>query len=101
SLLALRTFGLSPKALGGTILTPAQVNEAAAPSTSMYDLVQSLHVPGLMLKYVFQQNTWQNCVTFVKTGGCVLLIVDGVSHARDSYSLDEVLNPSTVSYMFF
>jgi hypothetical protein len=101
SLQALRAFGLSPKALGGTILTPAQVAEAATRSISMYDLIQSLHVPGLMLKYVFQQNTWQNCVTFVRTGGCVLLVVDGVSHARDSYTLDQVLDPLSVSYMFF
>lgn len=101
SLRALRAFGLSPVSLGGTIVTPAQVNEAAARSITVYDLVQSLHVPALQLKYVFAQSTWQNCVTFVRTGGCVLLVVDGVVHDRDSYTLDQVVTPGGVSYMFF
>jgi hypothetical protein len=39
SLLALRSLGLSPRALGGTIRTPLQVREVADKSLSVYDVM--------------------------------------------------------------
>ena len=101
SLLALRNLGLSPRALGGTIRTPLQVREAADKSSTVYDVLQALRVPGLTIKYRFEQNTWRNCVIWVRTGGCVLTVIDGAPHPNDAYGLDMLLAPALISYVFY
>jgi hypothetical protein len=98
SLRALRVFGLSLNMFGGTIITPAQVTEAAKRSVTVYDLVESLHVPGLMLRYM---RGGENCITYVRTNGCVLPVIDGVLYERDATELNKLLGPESISYMMY
>jgi hypothetical protein len=103
SLRALRVFGLSMKAFGGTIMTPAQVTEAAAHSMTVYDLIQSLHVPNLRIKYMVDGGgTWTNCVVYIRTDGCVTTVIDGLlSGPRDETELHTLLGPESIAYMAY
>jgi hypothetical protein len=101
SLRALRVFGLSLKMFGGTIMTPAEVTEAAKRSVTVYDLVQSLHVPSLRIAYMFDGVVWRNCVTFVRTGGCVIPVIDGVVFQKDATELHTLIGPESIAYMMY
>ena len=101
SLRALRVFGLSLKMFGGTIMTPAEVAEAAKRSVTVYDLVQALHVPSLQIKYMFDGVVWSNCVTLVRTSGCVIPVIDGVMYKQDAAKLHTLLGPESIAYMMY
>ena len=101
SLRGLRAFGLSLKAFDGTFMTPAQVTEAAKGSMTVYDLVQSLHVPGLIVKYTFNGGFWSNCISYIRTGGCVIPVIDGVLFRRDAADLQALLGPESIAYMIY
>ncbi len=114
SLRALSLLGLSLKNVGGTIVTPVEVSHARLGSRSMYDLIESLHVPTLRLKrmhvvkppseypapHVLGDLT---CIAYARTDRCVTIIVDGVRHQSfaDLAQLETFLSSESVDYLVF
>ena len=112
SLRALNLLGLSPKSLAaGSIITPLEVSTAARGSSTVYELVESLHHPSLRVTYIYLEGTnpgapppgWYHCIVFARTNNCVTVFIDGVRHVTltDKLDLDAILPVSAISYMIF
>jgi carboxypeptidase family protein len=109
SIRALSMLGLSVKSLGGTIITPAEVDAASLKSSTMSDLIGTLHLPTLRVKYMhFEADRgilagWYTCIVYTRTGRCVTVVIDGVRHTdlADLVQLDNLVAGAHVAYMVF
>jgi carboxypeptidase family protein len=109
SIRALSTLGLSVKNLGGTIITPAEVDAASLRSSTMSDLIGTLHLPTLRVKYMHLDAArgvlagWYTCIVYTRTGRCVTVVIDGVRYTdlADLVQLDNLVAGAHVAYMVF
>jgi hypothetical protein len=114
SLRALRVLGISLRNIGGTIVTPMEVDQARRGSRNVYDLVESLHVPTLRVKRMHVVAAPREypgpsvlgdvtCVAYARTNRCVTVVVDGVRHASfaDKAQLEQFISSQAVSYLVF
>lgn len=90
-------LGMNFKAMGARILTPSEINAVRGGARDYVDLVQSLGPVGYLPRSV-DGRTNARCISWMRTGGCMLVFVDGM-RMNDPQQAIDMAPPEQVSHV--
>lgn len=93
-----RSFlGMNFKAMGAKILAPSEIDAVRGGARDYVDLVQSLSPVGYLPRSI-DGRTSARCIAWMRTGGCMLVFVDGMRMQDPQQALD-MAPPEQVSHV--
>lgn len=90
-------LGMNFKAMGARILAPSEINAVRGGARDYVDLVQSLSPVGYLPRSV-DGRTNARCISWMRTGGCMLVFVDGMRMTDPQQAID-MAPPEQVSHV--
>lgn len=90
-------LGMNFKAMGAKILAPSEINAVRGGARDYVDLVQSLGPVGYLPRSV-DGRTNARCISWMRTGGCMLVFVDGM-RMNDPQQAIDMAPPEQVSHV--